>query len=214
MLGRVRGAWLVSVITMKLAFFIIMLISWCGMGSAWSYEYNPSAYVQSGSNQSGYTRVGPTFLPIRINWPVMIAFAILGGSFGMVGRMLLLRWRRGTIIGLILAALALAAAALGARMRIVGLSEDLPSPFQRDFLTLLAIGAGAIILGAAPRLRSSSGRASAETSLDSDCCQASSALPVLVGKRARTSRTHKGQTSAAPRMIAPAPMASSVRKSR
>src|SRR4051812_6395471 len=31
MLGRVRGAWLVSVITVKLAFFIILLIAWCGM---------------------------------------------------------------------------------------------------------------------------------------------------------------------------------------
>jgi hypothetical protein len=115
MLGRVRAMVLIGSVVLKLAFFGLMLFAWTGMGVGWSYKYNPSAgYVDDKGN---YVETGPREVPVRvsdIDAERFAAFAVFGFAFGCVARMLLLRWRRGPLVGLCIATLVSLAIVLGA----------------------------------------------------------------------------------------------------
>jgi len=66
----------------------------------------------------------------------------------MFGRMLLLRWRRGYLVGAVLAGLALAAVTLGVFIHRIDRSITIAWPTNRDCLALMGLTALMIILGA------------------------------------------------------------------
>jgi len=99
-LGRLRAAALIGIVFFKLNYFGWLLIAWFGMGVEWIY---------SGSSTSRFQYHVHGF-----DIEICIAFLALGAAYAMVGRMLLLRWRSGLRVGLVLAALAWAAVAFGA----------------------------------------------------------------------------------------------------
>jgi vacuolar-type H+-ATPase subunit I/STV1 len=103
------------------------------------------------------TPVAPVYTPppimlARLTWDAALAFGIFGLAWGIFARMLLLRWKHGWKVGVILACLALTAIWIGVVVRRVDLSaaEQLehPWPFHRGFIEMTLIGAGFIILGA------------------------------------------------------------------
>jgi hypothetical protein len=136
-LGRVRAAFLVAVVFFKINWFGWLLLAWFFMGGEWSYTYNYRA-------ATGVARLQAR----QIDLESMLAFALFGLPFGLVSRMLLLRWRRGILIGALLAALVVVAAHTGALFRghvdFAGPAE----PLSIDFYFLLVIAAASIILGA------------------------------------------------------------------
>jgi hypothetical protein len=137
MLGRVRAAFLVAVVFFKINWFGWLLFAWFAMGAEWSYSYN---YRSSAG--------GPRLQPRLIDMESMLAFALFGLPFGLVSRMLLLRWRRGIVIGAVLAALVVAASHTGAIFRGHIDFSGTPEPLSADFYYLLVIAAASIILGA------------------------------------------------------------------
>jgi hypothetical protein len=81
----------------------------------------------------------------------VLGLSLFALAFGMVGRMLLLRWRRGYLVGLALSVLVCLAIAIGAywcRWSRTGDGEALlPSPLSPQFLGLLALLAVTLTLG-------------------------------------------------------------------
>ena len=91
-LGRVRVLGLVTSVFLKINYFGWLLFAWFAMGVEWR------------------PRAGPTL-------EMLIAFALFGLPFGVVSRLLLLRWRSTASVALVLATLAGAAAAGGIAFR-------------------------------------------------------------------------------------------------
>ncbi|HEY7119969.1 MAG TPA: hypothetical protein VH475_25495 [Tepidisphaeraceae bacterium] len=159
-LGRIRAFFLCLSILFKLNFFGWLLVAWCSMGHEMSYSYRYSnwAYSQSvttvGPGGTGRQRIRspvPDYGPRQFQLEDMLAFGLFGLAFGLVGRMLLLRWRRGYLVGLSLAALVCTAVVLGAKIRHWeghGPSTSLPSPFTVDFVSAIVLTVLALILGA------------------------------------------------------------------
>jgi len=106
MLGRVRAFFLTLSVIFKINFFGWLLFAWVMMGFEWSYGYNRGQYYSSGfvTSSRGYSyRHG--FGPRELDVGQVMAFALFGLFFGMASRMLLLRWRRGFKIGMVLSSL-------------------------------------------------------------------------------------------------------------
>jgi hypothetical protein len=142
MLGRVRAAFLVAVVIFKINWFGWLLLAWFAMGGEWSYSY----HYQSGPNG------GSAYLEARqIDWESMLAFSLFAFPFGLVSRMLLLRWRRGILVGAVLACLVVAAAGLGALFRgyVDSDARTRTASVSFDFPFLLALAAATVIFGAA-----------------------------------------------------------------
>ena len=135
-LGRVRAWGLALIILIKLNCFGWLLIGWCAIGVEWSYGYN---------FRSNYSSISPRLLDLE----AVLAFTLFGLGFGMFSRMLLLRWRRGYMIGLVLAVLVCAAIYLGAHLRQMGWNPPPPHFMTPDFLLLLASAFLTIVLGSA-----------------------------------------------------------------
>ena len=142
-LGRIRAFFIAIVVFLKINVFGWLLVAWVGMGHEWSYSYN---YERSSPGNSN-----PTFSPRALDTESVLAFGLFALAFGMVGRMLLLRWRRGPLVGLTLTALVCAAVLLGAFWRKWEREDRglvIPSPVTTDLVTLLLITAAALTLGA------------------------------------------------------------------
>jgi hypothetical protein len=162
MLGRIRAFALGLWVLFKLNFFGWLLFAWFGMGMAWSYNFRsrqlptppPPAAVPAGAAVPAPVVATPTWTYELVPRPVDIeastAFACFAIAFSTVGRMLLLRWGRGWIVGLVLAALVLAAVQTGAwcRQNIDGRWTHATGPPGADFHLLTLGGAGAIVFGA------------------------------------------------------------------
>jgi hypothetical protein len=86
-----------------------------------------------------------------VDFDAVVAFTLFGLGFGLFGRMLLLRWRRGWAVGLVLAALVLLSIELGARFAWGRLDRQVVEvpPLGRDYHVLAAGTALAVVLGAA-----------------------------------------------------------------
>jgi prepilin signal peptidase PulO-like enzyme (type II secretory pathway) len=98
-LGRGR-AWVVgATIVARVAFFVMMLFFWFIMGVEWSYGYN----YGNGTREL-----------FRISLEAVFGFALFAIPFAAVARMMLLRWRRGLAVGLILGAVVVLIVSLGA----------------------------------------------------------------------------------------------------
>jgi hypothetical protein len=155
MLGRIRAFFLTLSVIFKINFFGWLLFAWVMMGFEWSYGYNRGqAYsVNSGvvtSSRAYSYRHG--FGPREADVGQIMAFALFGLFFGMASRMLLLRWRRGFKIGLILSALICVAICFGAMWRKMDREAPgepkLPQPFTQDFLVSIVTAVLALMLGA------------------------------------------------------------------
>jgi len=151
-LGRVRAFFLTLSVLFKINFFGWLLFAWVMMGYEWSYEY---PRVQSyGSRPIGsiYRPSRPLLAPRAMDVGQMMAFVMFGSVFGMSARMLLLRWRRGLSVGLVLSALVSAAIFTGAfwrKMEREGRDNiTLPQPFTTDFLLSIAAAVLSLTVGA------------------------------------------------------------------
>ncbi|HVT89990.1 MAG TPA: hypothetical protein VHD56_14140 [Tepidisphaeraceae bacterium] len=138
-LGRARATWLAMVVFLKLNFFGWLLFGWVGMGASWSYQY-------------GYSSRRPSTVTWNLR-PVdseaAICFILLGLLFGMVGRMLLLRWRKSGYVGMVLASLVSGAISFGIWIQFHDLRRSqsgLQSGFNSDMGALTAIAAATIII--------------------------------------------------------------------
>jgi hypothetical protein len=141
-LGRIRAFALGLWVLIKLNYFGWRLLAWGARGAAWSYAW-------------GYSRGGggPSPLQARdLDAPAFMAFAMFGFSYGVVSRMLLLRWRSSVLVGLVLAAVVSAAVMTGGYLRWLDASSwrpGAPTPIHTDLLLLVGWGACVIVLGAA-----------------------------------------------------------------
>jgi hypothetical protein len=149
LLGRVRAAFLVFSVLFKINFFGWLLVAWFAMGVEFSYtqRWTNVRMTLPGGTRGPVVQQNRTLLPQPIQWEDMLAFSLFGLAFGMFGRMLLLRWGTGYVVGFVLAALVALAISLGAS--IYGWAEDaLEHPFTRDFTMCIAAAAVTAALGA------------------------------------------------------------------
>jgi hypothetical protein len=135
LLARIRATWLAGMVFFKLNLLFWPLFGWVGMGAEWSYRYAGSAS-------------GRRFEPADPSFEMLTAFAVFGIIYGAVARMALLRWRRGYLVGLVMAALVFAAVALGARMAQWDYDAEWDSPFTPQFVSVMIWGAAWVMLGA------------------------------------------------------------------
>jgi hypothetical protein len=158
-LGRVRAFLLGISIFVKLNFFGWLLFAWVVLGYEMSYQYKfeqtYSTRVATPANAAAANprfvrNARPTFGPREFDMESVLGFSVFALAFGMVGRMLLLRWRRGYLVGLSLAALVCLAILGGAYWRQWSRSDDLvlPSPLTGEFLAVLATTTVTLTLGA------------------------------------------------------------------
>ena len=152
-LGRIRAFALGFWVLFKINYFGWLLFAWFVMGTELSYF---TRWVQRPlTTQSAvapappvYQLSGPTLTPDTI-LPVML-FAL---PFAMVGRMLLLRWRRGWAVGLILAAVVGAIMLLAGQFRYAMLTRwensnpNVP-PLTPEYYQLVATAVASIVVGA------------------------------------------------------------------
>jgi hypothetical protein len=110
-LGRIRAFVLGLWVFFKINFFGWLLFAWFGMGVEWSYEFHS---YRNGSNPNSWNY---QLLPRPVDLPAFMGFTLFSLAFGMFGRMLLLRWRRGWAVGAVLGALVLMASYTGAKFR-------------------------------------------------------------------------------------------------
>ena len=137
LLGRVRAAFLAFLVLVQLNVVFWPLMGWVGMGVEWPYTRDYSA----GTGQRGL------IIPARLSVEMLVSFMMFGLAYGAVARMMLLRWRRGWAVGLVLAGLVLTAICVG--VWIVRIDRGITiSLYTRDFRTVMAVGAACVVLGA------------------------------------------------------------------
>jgi hypothetical protein len=147
-LGRIRAITLVVLVLVRIAFFGLLLFAWFIMGMEWSYRWNPGSY-QRGSNEA--TQIAPDRIPAENDLDRLLAFGIFGFLFGAASRMLLLRWRRGPLVGVVIAALVVGAVMLGAWVQWYDSTDEqfpYPRPFTPAFVQLLGYASAIIVVGA------------------------------------------------------------------
>jgi len=161
MLGRLRGVWLAIVVFLKFNFFIWTLIAWAGMGHEWSYQYDWNTYNQQQLQLQAQQKANPNAGPMayqpppliepEMGWDAIFGWGLFGLAWGGVGRMLLLRWRRGYKVGPVLAALALAAVWVGVSIRYAEggrYNEVINWPVSFGFFSMIGWGMLWIVIGA------------------------------------------------------------------
>jgi hypothetical protein len=179
MLGRIRAGWLTGAVIFKIAFFGLMLFAWAAMGNGWSYTYDWESVRAAQQQQAAQYQqtmaqyqalqaknpnanipppvfpqmnVRPSIAPaIRITTEARVAFILLGAAFGMVSRMLLLRWRRGFAVGWVLAGLVLIAMWVGVAIRRADIQqgdEYVPWPTVAGFIEMNLWAVACIVAGA------------------------------------------------------------------
>jgi hypothetical protein len=149
-LGRLRALWLCFSVLFKLNFFGWLLFAWVAMGVEWSYRYNfVGARTVRTMTSGGGVRASPQYsmVPREIDWESLLAFSLFGLGFGLFGRMFLLRWRRGHLIGMVLGVLVVGMVMLGARIQQIDRNLG-PSPYTPALMTVAVMGAGLVVLGA------------------------------------------------------------------
>jgi len=151
LLGRLRALGLALLVLFKINFFGWLLFAWVGMGYGWSYRFENEQrrIVGTGNRQS--VQYVYYAVPREIDTGQVMAFVCFGFAFGAVGRMLLLRWRRGYLIGLWFAGLVtlmLITGALWHRYDNRGWMEVRGGPFTSSFIASIIIAAATLILSA------------------------------------------------------------------
>jgi hypothetical protein len=151
MLGRIRAFTLGFWVLVKINFFGWLLFAWFVMGTELSYQTHwmpRPVTTQPATLPSAPT---PSFGGPPLEADTILPVVLFALPFAMVGRMLLLRWRRGWAVGFVLAALVGAILVLGGVFRAATLSRwgrvGVP-PLSAEYFTLVASAAGAIVVGA------------------------------------------------------------------
>jgi hypothetical protein len=157
-LGRVRAFLLAISVLIKLNFFGWLLFVWgiAGFETSYQYQDNQAYSTRVTVNTPGGARYVQrnrqyTFVPREYDMGEVVGLSMFALAFGMVGRMLLLRWRRGYLVGLTLAALACTAIVIGAYCRRWDRSDNdawPPHPLTPEFLSVLATVAVTLTLAA------------------------------------------------------------------
>jgi hypothetical protein len=163
-LGRLRAWWLAILVLFRIAYFGLLLLAWFAMGAEWSYRYDYGnvrrAAVTTATTAPAFAPPRawqpPPLVPAPVTLEMIVAFVAFGLGFGLVSRMLLLRWRRGWLVGLVLACVVLAAVAAGAwfnRQMVfnnfgASYTYGLPPPPDASFYAVALLGALCIVLGA------------------------------------------------------------------
>jgi hypothetical protein len=90
-------------------------------------------------------------MPRPVDLEAMMAFSLFALAFGMVGRMLLLRWRRGVAVGAVMGGLVMLACYTGAWFRAyvdAPRGTSIALPVGDDFQMLLLATAATVTLAA------------------------------------------------------------------
>lgn len=107
MLGRMRAAGLIFLVLFQMNFFGWLLFAWGALGGEWCLQYNYRS------------NAGPiTFTPRAFGYEETFAFGLFALAFSMIGRMLLLRWRRSFLVGITIGTLVVLAMLAGIRLRV------------------------------------------------------------------------------------------------
>jgi len=144
-LGRIRAFFLGLWVLFKINFFGWLLFAWFAMGVEWAYTF------QSYRNPSNPRNFTYQMLPRPVDIEEIVAFTLFSLGFGMFGRMLLLRWRRGWAVGAVLGVLIVLAAYCGAWFRanvIETRGQALVSPIGLEFQVLLLCAGLNVVLAA------------------------------------------------------------------
>jgi len=149
-LGRVRAFFLALWVFFKLNFFGWLLVAWVSVGYSETYRYDYESYSSANVGRTRGRSYSTPHLKVReLDEDNLLGFGVFGFFFGAVGRMLLLRWRRGYLVGLVLGTLVLLAVALGAMMRKWGFNgEAAPYPLGGALATCMVLGFATLTLGA------------------------------------------------------------------
>ncbi len=140
-LGRVRGFFLGLSVLIKLNYFGWLLFAWFTAGYAFSYQHQWLQSTPTGAMNFQYVPYEP--------YPGdLIGVFILAMAFGMVGRMLVLRWRRHWAVGLILGGLTGLAMVLGAWFRVWERSENIHVPVGEGVYLLASNALAGVMIGA------------------------------------------------------------------
>ena len=112
-LGRLRAVMLGFGVFFKLNYFGWLLFAWAAMGYEWVFTYS---WTRTANAAGAVTQT--TVLQMRGMEPEAVAaFLCFGLAFGIVSRLLLMKWKRSWAVGVVLAALAAAATVAGAAFR-------------------------------------------------------------------------------------------------
>jgi hypothetical protein len=133
-IGRIRAIALVGIVFFKLNFFGWAMVAWFAMGVNWIYRY--------GDNDGLVIR--------HLDLEMLLSFIALAVPYGTIGRMLVLRWRHGVRVGLVLALLQLIAISLGAFLNAVGYWRYGAEALRRstDFWLIIAWTCGTTVVAA------------------------------------------------------------------
>jgi hypothetical protein len=149
-LGRLRAGWLVFVVFFKLNLLGWGLFAWVAMGAEYSYRYDWMKAQQirnQTQNPSNYTYID-VWTARGLDLESVLAFGLYGLAFGLIPRMALLRWRRGWLVGVALAVLAIACIALGVWIQSLDRDKSVSAIYYGDFSWLMALAFLMIVLGA------------------------------------------------------------------
>jgi hypothetical protein len=144
-LGRIRAAWLVAVVMLKLNFFGWVLFGWFVAGHEVAYTYRmtgtPTVY------SPGLTSPTYTMAPLSLDSSDLLGFGLFAVLFGLVARILLLRWRNGALVGAIVGSLVVAAIALGMyfRWQVWTSGTSRPNPYTISAALLMAATWAAVV---------------------------------------------------------------------
>ena len=142
-LGRLRAIGLAAIVFLKFNFLFWILFAWGAFGTEMAYEYD-------------YRRVQVTYRADRVPkefepWAAVFVF-VWSLVYLAVARMLLLRWRSGLAVGLVMGGLIAAAMTIGAYLDMWAYNSrfapDLPPPVTSSFATYLACALAGAIVGA------------------------------------------------------------------
>jgi hypothetical protein len=178
-LGRMRGAWLVLVVFFKILFFFWSLFAFGAAGAASSYGYDQdawnayqqkyqaqmavhqaamAAYQATAATQPANAQgipptppawVSPSYGPHKLDTPSRVGLSIMAIVFGMLARMMLLRWRRSIAVGAVLAGLVALAVVVGiAIYRVIDRSTALPWPWDAVFPAIFFYTSVIVLIGA------------------------------------------------------------------
>ena len=130
-LGRLRALGLATIVFLKINYFFWPLFGWAAAGGEIAYRYD----YQTGNGQYGTA-------PFDEEGGFVIF--LFAAAFAAIGRMLLLRWGRGVLVGLAMGGLIVFALIVGSKFYQAMYYQPLPSPLTFAFsLYLLWAFAGA-----------------------------------------------------------------------
>lgn len=150
-LGRLRAFTLAMWVFVKLNYFGWLLFAWVAMGVEWSYQYRWIPPLPATTPRTAPAPPTYTFSALTFDAEIVLAFVLFALPFSMIGRMLLLRWRRGWAIGLVLGGLVAGAIVIGGHIRQETLSSRWNAgripPLSDDFHQMALTTFAVIVLG-------------------------------------------------------------------